>query len=62
TPEMIYEWLHRYKDCLPAPSAYVQSPDQVTENLDQRLKQLHAVADALYGWWLGHVSRGINWD
>lgn len=52
TEHMVYEWLERYKDCLPAPSDSVQSYAQITECLDQRLNDLHAVADKIYDWWI----------
>ncbi len=52
TEYMVHEWLARYNDCLPPPSHSVQSPDQITERLHERLEQLHTVADTIYGWWL----------
>ncbi len=57
TEHMVHEWLRRYNDCLPDPSHTVQSPEQITERLQERLKNLHAVADTIYDWWLGMVCR-----
>ena len=56
TSDMVHEWLGRYKHCLPEPCRYVQSPLQITENLDQRLDQLHQVADQIYGWWFSMLD------
>jgi GMP synthase (glutamine-hydrolysing) len=56
TEHMVHEWLRRYCDCMPKASQYVQSPEQITERLDERLDNLHAVADKIYGWWLSMVK------
>ena len=52
TEHMVYEWLRRYNDCLPEPSEYVQSPEEITDHLNERIENLHAVADKIYDWWL----------
>lgn len=52
TEHMVNEWLQRYQNCLPEPSTSVQTPQQVRENLDVRLENLHAHADIIYDWWL----------
>ncbi len=52
TEYMVHEWLGRYNDCLPEPSRYVQSPEQITSGLNERLKNLHTLADNIYDWWL----------
>jgi len=52
TEHMVNEWLGRYNDCLPEPSKHVQHPEQITENLNERLENLHRVADKIYDWWL----------
>lgn len=57
TEEMVHEWLRRYCDCMPRASRYVQSPQQITERLDERLINLHGVADKIYGWWLSMVKQ-----
>jgi len=57
TQHMVYEWVERYGDCLPEPSVYVQSPDQIIENLNERLDNLHTHADIIYDWWLNFVSQ-----
>ncbi len=52
TEHLVYEWLERYHGCITKPSHYVQSPEQVTERLNERLDSLHALADKIYDWWL----------
>lgn len=52
TEHMVYEWVNRYKNCLPETSPSVQSPEQVTERLTERLEDLHHQADIIYQWWL----------
>lgn len=56
TEHMVYEWLDRYEGCLPETSPSVQSPEQITEHLNERLTNLHAHADTIYDWWLKFVS------
>ena len=57
TEHMVHEWLQRYNDCLPDPSHTVQGPQQITQNLSQRLDKLHKLADCIYDWWLEMVYR-----
>ena len=57
TERMVHEWLTLYCDCMPKASQHVQSPEQIIQHLDQRLDDLHAVADKIYGWWLGMVKQ-----
>ena len=52
TEHMIHQWLKRYCECMPEATQYAQSPEQITERLEQRLDNLHAVADKIYGLWL----------
>ena len=56
TEHMIFEWLERYKDCLPEPCISVQSPEQLAVRLNERLENLHTHADIIYDWWLKIVS------
>jgi GMP synthase-like glutamine amidotransferase len=56
TEDMVYEWLQRYQDCMPEPSQSVQSPEQITEHLIDRLDGMHLVADKIYDWWLSMVT------
>lgn len=56
TEPMIIEWLQRYHHCIPEPSQYVQSAEQITERINERLHNLHTVADRIYGWWLSMVK------
>ena len=57
TEHMVHEWLRRYCDCMPKASQYAQSPEQITERLEERLDNLHAVADKIYRWWLGMADQ-----
>ena len=52
TEQMVNEWLKQYQCCLPEPSQSVQSPQQITERLEERLDNLHTHADKIYDWWL----------
>ena len=56
TADMVHDWLGRYCDCLPGASQYVQNPEKITEHLNERLDNLHAVADKIYGWWLNMIK------
>lgn len=56
TEHMVNEWLGRYQNCLPEPSYSVQSPQQITERLHERLNKLHRDADIIYDWWLNLKS------
>lgn len=57
TKHMVHDWLERYKDCMPIPSHTVQSPELITENLAERLDNLHIIADKIYDWWLDMISK-----
>ena len=59
TEHMVYDWLERYKDCMPDPSTTVQSAEQIINRLDERLKNLHKTADKIYDWWL--CNTGIKY-
>jgi GMP synthase-like glutamine amidotransferase len=50
--DMVQEWANRYRDELSPASATVQSPEQMTENLEEKIRVLHDTADALYRRWL----------
>ena len=56
TEHMVHDWLKRYCDCMPKASQCVQSPEQITERLTERLDNLHDVADKIYDWWLSMVK------
>ncbi|HEC20743.1 MAG TPA: type 1 glutamine amidotransferase [Gammaproteobacteria bacterium] len=58
TGEMVDEWATLYSDELNNPAPTVQDQDEITRNLDERVKRLQAVADALYLRWLQPVSPG----
>lgn len=51
-PQMVYDWARIGKDEIARPSATVQSLEQMTENLEQRIGFLHKVADTLYSRWI----------
>lgn len=55
TEHMVHDWLERYCNCMPRTSQSVQSAEQITEHLTERLENLHAVADKIYDWWLSMV-------
>lgn len=56
TEHMVYEWLERYQHCMPD-SQYIQSPEQMTERLHERLDNLHVQADKIFDWWLSMAKR-----
>ena len=56
TEHMVHEWLGRYNDCMPEPSKYVQSHEQIVDRLNERLDDLHVIAEKIYDWWLDMVK------
>jgi len=52
TGTMVREWTALYKDELTDPATSVQSQTEILENLEERVRQLHNTADALYRRWL----------
>ena len=56
TEQMVHEWVKHYCDCMPKASLSVQSPEQITERLTERLDNLHTVADKIYDYWLSMVK------
>lgn len=52
TEYMVHDWLSRFEDCLPDPTGSVQTAEQITDRLLQRLDRLHHTADLIYDWWL----------
>ena len=57
TAPMVSEWSTLYQDELENPSASVQSAQQMTEGLEQRITEAQQVADILYQRWLEPLSR-----
>lgn len=57
TQSKIQDCLTHNSDDLNNGSACVQNNDKIREGLADRLKQLHAVADTLFGWWLSAVEK-----
>jgi GMP synthase-like glutamine amidotransferase len=54
-PKMISDWATVGREEIKHPSATVQSLDEMTVNLDQRIQRLHHVADIIYTRWLQGV-------
>jgi GMP synthase-like glutamine amidotransferase len=57
TAPMVSEWSTLYKDELVNPSPSVQSAQQMTEGLEQRIAEAQQAADVLYQRWLEPLSR-----
>jgi GMP synthase-like glutamine amidotransferase len=57
TAPMVSEWSTLYKDELENPSASVQTAQQMTEGLEQRIAEAQQAADVLYQRWLEPLSR-----
>ena len=55
TAPMVSEWAALYKDELQAVTATVQSAEQMTEHLNERIRAAQQVADKLYQRWLAPV-------
>ena len=55
TAPMVSEWAALYKDELQEISATVQSAEQMTEHLNERIRAAQQVADKLYQRWLAPV-------
>ena len=60
TQSKIQDCLTHYADGLNNSSACIQNTEQMQEGLTERLNQLHAVADTLFGWWLSTVEKRVN--
>jgi GMP synthase-like glutamine amidotransferase len=58
TQNKIQDCLTHYSDGLKNNYACVQNTEEMLEGLADRLNQLHAVADTLFGWWLSTVEKG----
>jgi GMP synthase-like glutamine amidotransferase len=52
TADMVREWAQRYRDELSPVSATVQSQEQITAGLEEKVRVLQDTADALYQRWL----------
>jgi GMP synthase-like glutamine amidotransferase len=53
TPELIHAWCADWeKELVTRASASVQTPEQMYEQLDERVRSLNSVADRLYGRWV----------
>jgi GMP synthase-like glutamine amidotransferase len=49
--DMVPVWANHYAEEIAKPTATVQGFDAMTRDLDQRIAQLHRVADAIYDVW-----------
>ena len=69
TPELIRSWCRDWeKELVSRAGASVQTPAQMLEAVDERVRALHAVADRLYDRWVEGLSgracvagRAVNW-
>ncbi len=52
TAELVRTWTQEYQDELQSPSETVQSPEEITRDLEERIPRLQRVADVLYARWL----------
>ena len=57
TEDMVKEWTDLYKGDLENPSDCVQSAEQMTNGLDEKIADLHKAADILLGEWLKRVKQ-----
>jgi GMP synthase (glutamine-hydrolysing) len=60
TQSKLHDCLTHDADSLNNNSACVQNTEKMLEGLADRLKKLHAVADALFGWWRHTVEKMDN--
>lgn len=56
TEEMVKEWAHLSADELAAPTATIQSREDMTKHLDTRVAQLHRIADIFYRQWISAIN------
>ncbi|MBM3346434.1 MAG: type 1 glutamine amidotransferase [Betaproteobacteria bacterium] len=58
TPELIRAWCADWeRELVNRASASVQTPQQMLEDMDQRVRALHRVAERLYGRWIEGLKR-----
>jgi GMP synthase-like glutamine amidotransferase len=50
--DMVREWANLYSDELSPTSTTIQSPEQMTDNLEGKIRVLHDTAEALYRRWI----------
>ncbi len=55
-PKMIHDWSTVMREEIQHPCATVQSLDQMTVDMDQRIQRLHHVADIIYARWLQGIT------
>ncbi len=54
---MVSEWAELYTEEIAEPSATVQSADEMTRDLAQRISSAQVIADVLYDRWLGLLEK-----
>ena len=60
TADMVKEWAKLYRDELANPNDGIQSFDDMTARVNERIKRLNAVAETLYDRWLAMVKQEIK--
>ncbi|MET0026751.1 MAG: type 1 glutamine amidotransferase [Candidatus Thiodiazotropha sp.] len=55
TQEMVKNWIERYGSDLRHPSGCRHSSEQILDDLEQRIEQLHRISVRMYGNWLDRV-------
>ena len=57
TEEMVHGWIQAYRKQMEPGAGCIQTIEQITRDLPERIARLHQVADVLYGHWLTRVRR-----
>ena len=58
TPELIRRWCGDWeKELVSRAGASVQTPDQMLYAMEEKVRELHAVADRLYDRWVSGLRR-----
>ena len=60
TQHMVSKWIERYKECLPKRLGSIYSYQEISDQLDERIDKLHAIADKIYDWWLEPILNKHN--
>jgi len=56
TADLLKEWVEYYADDIKNPSGSVQSAADILEDCDRRVRNLHHLADHLYGRWTSYIT------
>ena len=57
TVEMVESWIDRFGSDLDLESCCIQSAQAIKQDLPERIRQLHEIADVIYGNWLARVRK-----